>query len=505
MTVPASGPAPSTATVVGSGPNGLAAAVVLARAGLSVTVVEAEPDLGGGVRSRELLRPGVIHDLCSAVHPLLQASPFLRDPEIGDALRQHGLHLATAPVDMVHVLDGDSSATLHTGVSATAEGLGAEATDAPGSRDPRVWRTTFGPLASRADLLADEFLGPLLHVPRHPVLLAGFGVNAALPASWSWRRWRSAPAQALFAGIAAHAFTPLHLPASSAAGTLLTVAGHRHGWPVAVGGSQTIANALVSTLREHGGSLVTDTRVTGLSQVQDADIVLLDTSVEVAAEIIGDRLPPRIAKAWSRFRRGPAVAKVDYVLDGDVPWSSPDARRAGTVHLGGTAGQVAAAEKDCWEGRLPARPFTLVAQQYLADPSRSTVADGRTLNPLWAYSHVPAGWDGTARETFELVTAQIEREAPGFRDCVVDWVASPPSAVEDHNANNLAGDISGGANNLRQLVSRPRFGPDPYSTGVPGVYLCSSSTAPGGGVHFMCGVHAARRALRDLQSREAGP
>ncbi|AHW63411.1 Protein p49 [Corynebacterium glyciniphilum AJ 3170] len=480
----------SSAVVVGSGPNGLAAALVLARAGVSVTVVEAADTVGGGVRSSDLLETGLIHDLCSAVHPLAQVSPLLRDPSIGPELERSGLRFATAPVDMVHVLSTNRVATLHTSPSQTGAGL-------PGQDGP-VWRATFGPLSARADAVADEILGPLVHLPRHPMVLAGFGAGAALPASWSWRRWRSPDARALFAGVAAHAFTPLHHPASSAAGTLLTVAGHRHGWPVAVGGSQRIADALIAEIVRCGGSVVTGTLITDLSQVEDADIVLLDTSVEVAAGILGDRMPSRIARAWSRFRRGPAVAKVDFVLDGDVPWSSGDARRAGTVHLGGTADDIAAAERDCWGGRLPDRPFTLVAQQYLADPSRSRTVNGRRLNPLWAYAHVPAGWDGSARDTFELVTAQIERAAPGFRDTVVDWVASPPSVIEEHNPNYTGGDISGGANDLRQLVARPRLGPHPYDTGVPGVYLCSSSAAPGGGVHFMCGVQAARRALTVL-------
>lgn len=479
-----------TAVVVGSGPNGLAAAFVLARDGVDVTVVEAADTVGGGVRSGDLLQTGLIHDMCSAVHPLAQVSTLLRDPSIGPELERGGLRFATAPVDMVHVLSPTSAATLHTSVAETGAGL-------PGW-DGRVWRASFEALSSRADAVADEILGPLLHVPRHPFVLAGFGAGAALPASWSWRRWRSPEARALFAGIAAHAFTPLHLPASSAAGALLTVAGHRYGWPVAVGGSQRIADALIAGIRRNGGTIVTGTRITDLAQVRNADMVLLDTSVEIAAGILGDRLPARVAQAWSRFRRGPAVAKVDYVLDGDVPWSSPDARRAGTVHLGGTAEDIAAAEQECWDGSLPTRPFTLVAQQYLADPSRSRTVNGRRINPLWAYAHVPAGWDGTAQDTFELVTSQIERAAPGFRDTVVDWCATPPSMMEEHNPSYAGGDISGGANDFRQLVARPRPGPHPYDTGVPGVYLCSSSAAPGGGVHFMCGVRAARRALSTL-------
>lgn len=487
---------PRTATVVGSGPNGLAAAVVLAEEGLQVTVVEAEDTVGGGTRSAELLVPGVVHDLCSAAHPLAQASPFFR--RYADRLADHGLRFVTAPVDMVHILDKHHAATLHTAAADTASGFG--------EWDACAWRTTFGPLADRADDIADEFLRPMLHLPRHPLLFAGFGLNAALPASWSASRFRSPQARALFTGIAAHAFTPLNLPGSSAAGMLLTVAGHHYGWPVAVGGSQAIANALTGLLGSLGGTVTTGERVTDLAQVADADIVLLDTSVETAATILGHRVPDRIARAWRRFRRGPAIAKVDYVLDGDVPWTSPDAHRAGTVHLGGTAEQVAAAEKDCWEGRLPNHPFTLVCQQYLADPSRSVTSDGRQLNPLWAYAHVPTGWDGTKAETFELVTSQIQRSAPEFRDHIVDWTASPPTAVEAHNQNNANGDISGGANDLLQLLARPRLSPDPYSTGLPGVYLCSSSAAPGAGVHFMGGMNAALQALRDhKQATEPHP
>jgi phytoene dehydrogenase-like protein len=476
---------PRTATVVGSGPNGLAAALVLARAGVRVTVVEAADTAGGGLRSGTDDR-GVRHDHCATTFPLTQASPFFR--EFGPALAARGLEFTSAPVDAVHVLDSTRSAALHTSVTDTAEGL-------PGG-DGRTWRATFSPLASRAGAVTDEFLRPVAHLPRHPLVWAGFGAQAGLPASWSWRRFRTAEARALFAGIMAHAFTPLHLPGSSAAGMMLTVAGHAHGWPVAVGGAQAIADALLAELTALGGSVVTGTRVTDLSQVTDADTVLLDTSVEDAARILGDRVPDRVGKAWRRFRRGPAVAKVDFTVEGEVPWLSDDARRAGTVHLGGTASQLADAERDCWSGRLPQRPFTLVGQPWLADPSRTVVRDGRALNPVWAYAHVPAGWGGTPEQTVELVTAQIEDAAPGFRERIVECAASPPAAVAASGLNNIGGDISGGANHLPQLLARPRLR-YPYDTGVPGVYLCSSSTAPGGGVHFMCGMNAAQRALTD--------
>ena len=301
-----------------------------------------------------------------------------------------------------------------------------------------MWQASFSPFVDRVGPLADEVLRPLAHLPKRPVTLAGFGTQALLPASWSWRRFRTPQARALFAGIAAHAFTPLHLPASSAAGTLLTVAGHAHGWPVAVGGSQAIADALAAELRSFGGEIVTDSPVTGFPQVNDADTVLLDTSLEVAAAILGDSF----RTGWrvpGRFRRGPAVAKVDYVLEGDVPWSHQDARRAGTVQLAAPPNRSPMPSRTVGQDAYRSVPSPWSASS-TADPSRSRVIDGRTLNPLWAYAHVPAGWTGSEQETFNLVTAQIERAAPGFRSA--SWTGGPlPAAVASTTSQRRRGDL----------------------------------------------------------------
>ncbi|MDK8894269.1 NAD(P)/FAD-dependent oxidoreductase [Corynebacterium sp. MSK006] len=479
----------SSAVVVGSGPNGLAAAVALADAGVRVTLLESAESVGGGLRSGDFLVDGVTHDICSAAHPMLQASPFFH--RYRDRLSGLGLSFASPDYDMVHVLDDARSATLFSDLDQMHRGI-------PDRGDAERWRSGCERLAANADAVAGDFLRPVFGVPSSPRSFAEFGLKAALPASWTWRRYSSDEARALFAGIAAHAFTPLSWPGSSAPGFLIAVVGHRYGWPVAVGGSQSIADAMLRLFLSLGGEFVPGTLVESYEEIQDADVVMLDTSVEAARKILGPRLPSRVERAWSRFRRGPGVAKVDYVIDGDVPWISEPARSAGTVHLGGRAEEVAAAESECWKGRLPDSPFTLVGQQYLADPSRSYVGGGRRLNPLWSYSHVPAGWGGDEKACFELVTSQIERYAPGFRDTIVEFKASPPSRVEEYNPNNIGGDISGGANDLVQLIKRPRVSSDPYFTGVPGVFLCSSSTAPGAGVHFMCGANAARGALKHL-------
>jgi phytoene dehydrogenase-like protein len=465
----------TTAVVVGSGPNGLAAAVVLARAGLDVTVLEAEDEIGGGTRSGELTVPGLMHDLCSAAHPTGAASPFFAS--LG--LERHGLEWAWAEVEAVHPLDGGRAGVLHRDLGRTVEGLGA---------DGPAWQRLFGPLARGIDDLTGELFRPMLHVPRHPLLLTGFGTRALQPATWVARRWHTDEARALFAGMAAHALQPLNRPATGALGLMFGALGHTYGWPVAVGGSASIARALASVLAEHGGRIETGHRVTELPQ---ADVVMFDTSPHQVLAIAGDRLPSRVARPLRRWRHGPGAFKVDLAVDGGVPWTNPDARRAGTVHVGGTLEEVAVAEAEVAAGRMPPNPFVLVCQQYLADPSRS-VGD---VHPVWAYAHVPHGYPGDATEA---VLAQIERFAPGTRERVVAIAARTPGDLEQHNANYLGGDITGGANTAWQTVFRPRVSVNPYSLGVPGLYLCSASTPPGGGVHGMGGQGAALAAVAAL-------
>lgn len=463
------------AVVVGSGPNGLAAAVRLAQAGLRVTVLEAAATIGGGTRTEELTLPGLLHDVCSAVHPFALASPYLASLPLAD----HGLEWRWPEIDLAHPLDDGTAGVLVRDIDRTARGLGS---------DGPAWKGVFGPLVDRFDDLASDILGPILRVPRHPVSLARFGLRAGLPATVLARRFRTPQAQALFIGSAAHAFRPLGRPVTAAVGVMLTAAGHRHGWPVPVGGSAAITTALASLLAELGGEIVTSHAVRTSADLPDARITMLDTGPQAAAEILGDRLPVHTQKAYGRFRYGPGAFKVDLAVRGGVPWTAEAARRAGTVHLGGTVAQIAEAEAAVARGRMPDQPFVLVAQQSLADPSRA-VDD---VHPVWAYAHVPARWEGDGER---VVLDQVERFAPGLRERIVATVSRTPADHEADNANYVGGDIAGGANHLGQLLGRPRLAVDPYATGAPGVWLCSSSTPPGAGVHGMCGFQAAERAL----------
>lgn len=468
------------AAVVGSGPNGLAAGITLAKSGYDVTVYESAPTPGGGMRSNDKLRTGVIHDMCSAVHPMSVVSPFFRDTD----LSKHGLTFAYPEVDLAHPLDNGRAGVLYKDIDRTADGMGS---------DGKLWKATFGPLSKNFDKIATSVFGPIIGIPKHPLPFAYFGLNAALPAILSAKRWRSDEAQALYMGVAAHILTRLDTPMSSAVGTLLTAAAHKSGWPVAEGGSGAIAAAMVAELEAHGGRVVCDHQVNSLKELGDVNAVMLDVSPSIALEICGDALPARQKRAYRNYRHGMGAFKVDFVIRGDVPWTNPEARKAGTVHVGGTAAEVARAEKAAAAGGLSERPFVLVGQQYLADTTRS---DGE-YHPLWAYAHVPAGYTGDATQT---IIEHIERFAPGFRDIIVDSVSYSTQEVEGYNANYIGGDIIGGSSDMIQLLARPILSTDPYFTGIDGVYLCSASTPPGAGVHGMSGWQAATRAIKSNQN-----
>ncbi|BCN70562.1 FAD-dependent oxidoreductase [Rhodococcus hoagii] len=465
--------------VVGAGPNGLAAAVTLALRGVRVTVYEAADTIGGGTRTTERLAPGLLHDDCSAVHPMGVASPFFRSLD----LAAHGLEWCYPEIDLAHPLDDAVAAVFVRSLEQTAGRLGP---------DGRAWAKLFGPIADRFDDIAAEVLRPIAHLPRHPIALAGFGIGALAPATLTARRWRTDQARALFAGVAAHAYYPLTRPTTAAAGLLMLGAGHRYGWPVAKGGSRAVTDALASLLRAHGGRIETGRRVRSLGELPRADVTLLDLSPTGVADLAGDLLPGRVARAYRRFRYGPAAFKLDLAVESGVPWRDPACRRAGTVHVGGTLEEITAAERDVHRGRMPERPFVLVAQQYLADPSRSA----GDVHPVWAYAHVPHGYPGDATEA---ILRQLERFAPGVRDRIVGAFARSATEMPRYNPNYVGGDIASGANDPVQMLSRPRIALDPYSTGIPGVYICSASTPPGGGVHGMGGHNAALSALRRLQ------
>ncbi len=468
------------AVIVGSGPNGLSAAITLARAGRSVLVLEAKATLGGGIRSEELTLPGFSHDLCSAVHPLAAASPCLTDLP----LARHGLEWIEPPLAVAHPLDGGRAATLRRDLGATADALG---------KDGPAYRRLIEPLARHWPKLAPEILQPMLHLPRHPIALAQFGMRALWPARLLARScFTDEAARALFAGIAAHSFLPLEALASSAAGLVLAAAGHRVGWPIPKGGSGAIAHALAAHLRELGGEILVDHPVERLDALPKSRLLLLDLTVWQFLKLAGARLPARYRARLERFRHAPGVFKIDYALSDPVPWQAAACREAGTVHVGGSLDEIAAAERATVRGEVSERPFVLVAQQSLFDPSRAPA--GRQT--LWTYCHVPFGCPADMTERIEQ---QIERFAPGFRDCILARHRMGPVDLGKKNANLTGGDINGGAGDLWQLIARPVPGAKPYRTPLPGIYLCSASTPPGGGVHGMCGYHAARTALADLE------
>lgn len=464
------------AVVVGSGPNGLSAAVRLAEADRSVLVLEQADVIGGGVRSAELTLPGYVHDVCAAVHALGVSAPAMSL----DTLGPHGLRWVWPEIPLAHPLDDGRAGVLHRSVDDTAAGLG---TDGP------AWQRLFGPIVRNWPKLLPQLLGPIVSVPRHPLALARFGAHAVQPATWVAKRFDTEEAAALFGGCAAHAILPLTQPLTAAFGMMLAGSAHADGWPVAAGGSQAVADALASRLRELGGEVRTGVHVRSLADLPTHGVALFDTNPAQLSSIAGDALPARYRRRLERFHHGPAAFKIDYALDGPVPWDNEDCRRAGTVHVVGTMAEMVVAEAEVAAGRMPNRPLVLVVQPTVFDPSRAPAGK----HTLWVYAHVPHGYDGDATDAIEQ---QIERFAPGFRDIVLARHITAPRGLEAYNPNYVGGDIAGGAHSGLQLVFRPTIATRPYVTPNPSLFLCSASTPPGAGVHGMCGLHAADRALR---------
>jgi phytoene dehydrogenase-like protein len=461
------------AAIVGSGPNGLAAAVVLARAGLKVRVHEAQPTFGGGTRSAALTLPGFVHDVCSAIHPMGAASPLFRELQ----LEKFGLEWIHPELDVAHPLDDGTAAFMSRSLEATAANLGADA---------KTFLKIVAPIARRYDELLQDALGPLTRCPGHPLLLAKFGIRALLPSSML--PFKTQRARALVAGLAAHSFLPLNAPLTASFALIFAGASGSYGWPLPRGGSQKIADALLACLRSFGGELLLNDRIQRFEQL-DSRAAIFDTSPQILERIARERLPNGYRNKLRKFRRGPGVFKLDYALSAPVPWTAPECRKAGTVHLGGTFEEIALGEAQIARGEHPEKPFVLVAQQSLFDPSRAPAGK----HTLWAYCHVP---NGSAVDMTARIESQIERFAPGFKNVIEARHVSSPRDVEAHNENCAGGDISGGAYDGLQFFFRPVMRFDPYSTPAKHLYLCSSSTPPGGGVHGMCGFHAARSALR---------
>jgi phytoene dehydrogenase-like protein len=470
------------ACVIGSGSNGLSAAIVLAQAGLQVEVFEAEDIPGGATRSLELTLPGFIHDFGSAVYPLGAGSPFFSSLP----LHHYGLEWVCSPTPLAHPLDDGTAVTLEQDIETAEAALGA---------DGRLWRNLIGPLVEHWSEFAPEVLGPVLRIPRHPWLLAGFGMNAVLPAKVVASRFKSDRTRALFAGLAGHSFLAMDEPLTTAFAMLMAAPAHVAGWPIARGGSQSITNALCRYLAKLAGKVKTSARVRSLDAVSGYDLVLCDLTPKQLLAIAGHQLSEPYKRQLSKYRYGPAASKVDYALSAPIPWKAPECSRAATLHLGGSFDEIAASEKAVRNGQHPERPFVLLAQPTLFDPSRAPAGK----HTAWAYCHVPHG------STFDMLPRlenQIERFAPGFRDIVLARRVLSPASLEGMDSNLVGGDIAGGAIDLSQLLFRPTR--KLYATSARNIFLCSSSTPPGAGVHGMCGYHAARQALSHLRLHESG-
>lgn len=464
------------AVIIGAGPNGLAAAITLARAGRAALVIEAKDTVGGGTRTTELTLPGFKHDICSAIHPLGVSSPFFRSLP----LEKYGLEWIYPPAEVAHPLDDGTAVLLERSIEATGLNLG---------EDAARYRRLLQPLVKNWDNIAEGVLAPL-RLPHHPLALARFGLSAMRSSKGlAESAFKGERARALFAGLSAHAILPLEQSPSAAAGLVLACLGHAVGWPLPKGGSQQIAEALAAYLRALGGEIVTGFEVSSLKELPLAKAYLFDVTPRQLLQIAGDALPSRYQHQLERYRYGPGVFKLDLALDGPVPWKAPECSRAATVHLGGTFPEVARAEREAAQGKPPEKPFVLLAQQSLFDPTRAPAGK----HTVWAYCHVP---NGSTYDMTERIEAQIERFAPGFRDRIIARSAMGPTTYQQYNSNYIGGDINGGIQDWWQLFTRPALRLNPYTTPAKNLFLCSSSTPPGGGVHGMCGYFAAQSALQ---------
>ncbi len=473
------------AVVVGSGPNGLTAAVELARAGLEVQVLEGHDVLGGGTRTDELTLPGYRHDVCAAIHPFATGSPAFRTMPLQD----FGLEWKHSPAEVAHPLDGGRNVSLFQDVERTALALGGDA--------PR-YRRTIGHLAGRADEVFADTLGPLVRFPTHPMLMARFGLQGLVSAHAFAKRFETEEARGLFAGNAAHNTTSLDVAGSAAIGLALMMAGHAYRWPMASGGSHAVTRALAGYLESLGGEIVTGHPVRAIADLPPARLTLLSMTPPAVDALYGDRLPRSYRRVMQRWRFGPGVFKVDWALDGPIPWTAAEVAQAATVHVGGPLEEIVDSEQAVWDGRHSDRPFVLLVQHTLADPTRAPEG-GHTA---WAYCHVP---NGSTVDRTEVIEAQIERFAPGFRDRILQRHVMSSEDYARYNPNYVGGDIIGGAFTLKQIVARPKLSANPYATPLPGVFLCGSSAAPGAGVHGMVGWHAAHAALRSIGKQPFRP
>jgi phytoene dehydrogenase-like protein len=465
------------AIVVGSGPNGLAAAILMQQNGLSVLLLEAKSEIGGGLRTAELTLPGFKHDICSAIHPLAAASPFFKTLPLAG----HGLSYIYPEINAAHPLEHANSAIFCRSIDETALHLGA---------DENTYRDLMRSVTKNWPLIDADVLGPL-HFPKHPLALASFGLNAIKPATLLANKFKTKQAKALLAGMAAHAMQPLTNMATSAIALVLLAAGHLQGWPVPKGGSNSIANALAAYFVSLGGKIETDTYVKSLDELPSARAILFDITPKQLLQIAGHKFSFIYKWQLERYRYGMGVYKIDWALDEAIPFSSEACKKAGTVHIGNTLNEIRDAEQQTWSGKHPNKPFVLLAQQSLFDDTRAP----KGKHTAWAYCHVPAG---STRNMTDAIETQIERYAPGFRDVILAKHTMDTVQMEEYNPNYIGGDINGGVIDLGQLFTRPALRYSPYKTSEKGMYICSASTPPGGGVHGMCGYYAAKKALKDM-------